>query len=413
MHHQRELCAQQEASLEGAPASLSRIFQIWSDEVKECGACALWALAGNHPEQQRAIAERIGTSQIIDMLLIKSDTLHLIGCQAVAAWGWKSSSSQSRLSRDNTIPPLIRLLRLERSTRKVVMATLDALNNMCIGVAHINNKQTQLLIAEEGAIELLLNRVWRTSRDETMQVCLLHYLACLVSGCQENEEKLNDLDGFGFEIILEILNSANLSVKFQAASALAVFAFNRLQQQQRISRLGGLNLTTFEDLFRCNDPGHVTGAAFQLVVLARVVTSLPLVEASARGVILLVNALDDVRDEVVVMAADYLASLAHTRAGVPDAIVTCEAVPKLLEKLNSSDKLLRQSAAQALGYLSFNRTASRELMAACRATEGVHSNLTVNLGEDGRISDEFVAEFKRQATIGLPIANNKKRISRP
>jgi len=34
----------------------------------------------------------------------------------------------------------------------------------------VNNKQAQLLFAEEGAIELLTNRVWQTSRDETMQV---------------------------------------------------------------------------------------------------------------------------------------------------------------------------------------------------------------------------------------------------
>ena len=39
-----------------------------------------------------------------------------------------------------------------------------------VGVAHLNNKKSQEAIAEEGAIELLLDRIWLTTRDESMQV---------------------------------------------------------------------------------------------------------------------------------------------------------------------------------------------------------------------------------------------------
>ena len=42
-------------------------------------------------------------------------------------------------------------------------------------------------------------------------------------------------------------------------------------------------------------------------------------------------------------------------------------------------------------------------MSACRGTKGVYESLQNNLGEDGKISEEFLAEFKRQATVGLPI----------
>ena len=42
-------------------------------------------------------------------------------------------------------------------------------------------------------------------------------------------------------------------------------------------------------------------------------------------------------------------------------------------------------------------------MSACRAEIGVYESLLDNLGEDGKISDEFLAEFKRQTTVGLPI----------
>ena len=42
-----------------------------------------------------------------------------------------------------------------------------------LGVANLNNKQCQELLADEGAIELLLNRIWTTSHDELMQVLSL------------------------------------------------------------------------------------------------------------------------------------------------------------------------------------------------------------------------------------------------
>lgn len=56
------------------------------------------------------------------------------------------------------------------------------------------------------------------------------------------------------------------------------------------------------------------------------------------------------------------------------------------------------------GYLSFNRVASRELISACRSTAGLYEAFTDNNGEDGKISSEFIAEYRRQCAVGLPIA---------
>ena len=47
--------------------------------VKEQGACALWAIAGHTKPQQRDIAEKVGVTQIIDMLLLKSEQLQYVG----------------------------------------------------------------------------------------------------------------------------------------------------------------------------------------------------------------------------------------------------------------------------------------------------------------------------------------------
>ena len=55
------------------------IVQVWSIEVKEQGACSLWSLSGDTKRQQRDIANRIGLSQLVDMLLINSEKLQYVG----------------------------------------------------------------------------------------------------------------------------------------------------------------------------------------------------------------------------------------------------------------------------------------------------------------------------------------------
>ena len=53
--------------------------QMFSMEVKEQAACALWALAGQTKTQQKYIAERIGIQQLIEILLRDSEKLQYVG----------------------------------------------------------------------------------------------------------------------------------------------------------------------------------------------------------------------------------------------------------------------------------------------------------------------------------------------
>ena len=53
--------------------------QVWSMEVKEQTACAVWALAGSIKTQQKYIAERITIPHLIDMLLLASEKLQYVG----------------------------------------------------------------------------------------------------------------------------------------------------------------------------------------------------------------------------------------------------------------------------------------------------------------------------------------------
>lgn len=140
----------------------------------------------------------------------------------------------------------------------------------------------------------------------------------------------------------------------------------------------------------------------QIVVLARVIVDCDQVSLTAQGVTLLVKKLGSDDDNVIVLASSLLSSLAHTRAGIPDAMVTTGAIDELVARLSSDNEQVRSSVAVALGYLTFNRTAARLLLSACRNTPGLHKKLMDNIGKDAKINAEFIEDFKRAKTIGLP-----------
>ncbi len=52
---------------------------MFSMEVKEQAACALWSLAGQTKMQQKYIADRIGIPMLIEILLRDSEKLQYVG----------------------------------------------------------------------------------------------------------------------------------------------------------------------------------------------------------------------------------------------------------------------------------------------------------------------------------------------
>ena len=75
----------------------------------------------------------------------------------------------------------------------------------------------------------------------------------------------------------------------------------------------------------------------QVVVLARVIVDQDQVSLTARGITLLVDKLRSGEDKVLVLACSLLSSLAHTRAGIPDAMITSGAIDLLIIHLNSAN----------------------------------------------------------------------------
>ncbi|XP_015214679.2 ankyrin and armadillo repeat-containing protein isoform X2 [Lepisosteus oculatus] len=379
---------------------LLRLLKVFQLEVREQGAVSIWALAGQTLKQQKMIADLIGYHFILDLLYSSSDKMQFVGCQAVIALSRDSRAHQNGICDENGVSPLVRLLRNPRTTECTLLSVIQALGTMCIGVAHTNNPYSQKTIAEEKAIPIL-TELLKQHRSLQVKVRVAQTLACVVLGNTELQTALWNEGTFTYSIVLEMLHSQD-QICLEAGYALSLFAFNNTVQQFMILQKGGIEMAIYEPFLQSEDEFERAKAAFQIVILAKVITGIDQVTLSARGIGLLVQVLQSQNSRAVILTAQLLASLAHTRAGIPDAIVTMGAINHLCTHLYSNEEEVRIGCAIALGYLTFNRPAHRILLVECRNTPGLYDLLIEHLSKDAKISQVFTAEFERQKLVGLP-----------
>uniref|UniRef100_A0A4W4HLS7 Ankyrin and armadillo repeat containing n=1 Tax=Electrophorus electricus TaxID=8005 RepID=A0A4W4HLS7_ELEEL len=392
----------QECFLEKSAARhLLRLLKVFQQEVREPGATALWALAGSTLKQQKKMAKLIGYHFILDMLLSTSDKMQYVGCQAVIALSHYSHRHQSNLCRENGVPPLVRLLRGARTTERTLLSVIRALGTLCIGVAHTNNTNSQMVIYEEKAIPTLLELL-QSHKSAQVKVQVSHTLACILMGNQELQRAFQEHENFSYDSIVKLLQDQDQNIRLEAGHALALFAYNNATQQTALKQRGGLPFQGFQPFLNSANEMEQAKVSFQIVVLAKVITDSDQVTLTASGITTLVKLLESEKPDIVVLTAQLLASLSHTRAGVPHAIVTMGAIEHLCAHLCSEDEEVRSACASALGYLTYNRHAHRLLLVECRNNPVTYKLLMDHLAEDAKICRRFVSEFKRQRSMGLP-----------
>ena len=83
------------------------------------GASALWALAGVTRHQQQRIASMIGINILVDMLMLKSETLQFIAGTAIIALTTENIENQNKIVTGGGVQALVRLLRSAKTSEKV------------------------------------------------------------------------------------------------------------------------------------------------------------------------------------------------------------------------------------------------------------------------------------------------------
>ncbi|KAM3916003.1 ankyrin and armadillo repeat-containing protein [Leptodactylus fuscus] len=384
-----------------AAKHISKLLKVFKLEVREQGSITLWVLAGQTWKQQKAMSKQIGINLIIDMLLSPSDKMQYVGAQAVIALCKDSKQHQDELCEGNGIGSLVRLLRSSRTAETTLLNIIKALGTMCIGIALINNPVTQAKIVEEQALTTLIHLL-KTKSSLRIKVEVACTLACIVLGNSAVQCHLYKNDEFRFADVIDLLYSSDKDICLKAGYALALFAYNNTMQQFYILDNGGIGISVFDFFLQSEIEADRALSAFQIVVLARVIVDIDQVTLSSRGVTILSDLLYSNNPATIVLAGELLASLAHTRAGIPEAISTLGTVERLCDQLNSEIEEVRVACANALGYLTFNNYAYRHVLLKCRNQPVLYNLLKQNLSKDAKISEDFTEEFKIQRQIGLP-----------
>ncbi|XP_060580052.1 ankyrin and armadillo repeat-containing protein-like [Ruditapes philippinarum] len=188
-------------------------------------------------------------------------------------------------------------------------------------------------------------------------------LFLFLDGNQEILEEINGTIDFSYVRILKMMYAQHDVVRLLAGSALAAFAYNNISQQKEIAEQGGVRFNCFIPFLQSSDEFYRCNAAFQVVVLSKIIPDEEQALSSATGIKLLVDLLQDSQsDQILALASDCIARLAHTRAGVPAAIIAINAIEFLTKLLLHQAEQVRGCAAIALGYLSYTHTAERQLL---------------------------------------------------
>ncbi|XP_036029052.1 ankyrin and armadillo repeat-containing protein [Onychomys torridus] len=383
---------------------LLKAFQI---DVKEQGAIALWALAGQTLKQQKYMAEQIGYNFIINMLLSPSAKMQYVGGEAVIALSKDSRIHQNQICEGNGIAPLVRLLRINKIAEGTLLSVIRAVGSICIGVAHTSNPMSQRFVVEENAFPVLI-QLLRSHPSTNIKVEVAFSLACIVLGNDLLQKELQEKEGFAYSDVLYLLYSKEKDICLRAGYALTLFAFNNRFQQYLILENGMLTLSIFEPFLQSKVETEKAMAAFQIIVLAKVIIDVDHITLSARGVTILVDSLYSVHIPTIVLTGNLIASLAHSRAGIPAAFLTLGTVQRLCYHLYSRREEVRTACSCALGYLTYNAHAFRILLTECRNKPNQFLRIMTNISRDAKINPAFLKEFQMQQHVGLPSLSLEK-----
>lgn len=221
----------------------------------------------------------------------KSERLQYVGAKCMQSLALENAHYQGVILKESGAEQLIRLLKQERSSDRVILATVQAMAALCIDIAHVNNEIAQNELCERGALRLLLDLMDRQlaispSKNEIHRCILIetaYALACLILNREKDEmvdQRIN------MRSIVELVDTENLvrnresslgdirivilafikDLRLQAGLAISVFAYNNNERQYEMKKAGGISFESYREFFEnpTVDPIRLSKACFQV-----------------------------------------------------------------------------------------------------------------------------------------------------
>ncbi|XP_041376737.1 ankyrin and armadillo repeat-containing protein-like [Gigantopelta aegis] len=370
-----------------------------AEKLQENTALALWALAGDDLEEQREMANGIGVGMLIEFLNTVSENLHFIASEALGVLAQGPVNQQTQISQANGIHPLVRQLKSNKDY--IGLSVIRTLRYLCVAVGNVPHHKNQMTISSSQGVKYLVALMVH-SANEMIRVEAAVTLGHVSMGNKVILNEIHRYPDFSCVRILRMMYSQDNTVRLLAGSALAAFAYNNVMQQKEIAEQGGVRFASFIPFLMSDDEYFRCEAAYQIVILARIIPDEEQAKSSAAGIKLIVDLLENsTSDTILMLACDCIARLAHTRAGVPAAILAINAVDHLCRLLLSKAEQVRGCAAIALGYLSYNHRGERELLNKCRSDPYLMQEIKY-FTKHHKLSPAFIEGWLHYKRVGLP-----------
>ena len=397
-----ENCEESQRELRGNStciALLKRMLMMREPEVKVSGGCALWAIAGSLISNKRLLAAHMGLEVLVDMLIIHNEKLDFVCSEALASLATELGDNQDRIATVGGVKPLVEVLTTPTSQR-VSLSVIHTLAALTVKPALVPNPNLQKAITNAKGIKVLASII-SSDAPELIRVEAACTLAKLILSNPENDRFLTKHTNFSFLSIFKFFTSSDLTVRLLAGYCLAIMTFNNSAKLGAVRTHGSLNIANFLPFLQSEDEFHRVHAAFQIVVLSKLLTGIRDTEAAVQGIKLLVELCSSDIEQSKVLSAEFLASLAHSRGGIPNTIIMAGALDPLMQNLQSGNGPVMESSCVALGYLTFNPIASRMMIGSFRDNPEQYDIFKDYL-KTIVVSKKFLTDWENAELAGLP-----------
>ena len=380
--------------------SLTRLLRMRDTKVKVCAGCALWAIAGPLLSNRQLVAMEIGIDLLVDMLGIHSEQLCFVCAQALTALASELGENQAKVAAMGGVRMLVEALTTPTSQR-VHVAVMRTLAAIVTRPALTPSPALQEAVAVSRGLAKLAAMATAGVSDAVVQVEATCTLAKMVLNNPANEGYLKVNTKFSFMQVFRFFESQDPMVRLMAGYCLAVLVFNNPAQLGHMRARGTLDIAIFNFFLHSDNEFFQAHAAFQVVVLTKLLCGVKPVEIQVYGIKLLVKLCSSHLEHIKVLTAELLATLARCRGGIPDTLVMAGAIDPIIVNLQSASKPVVEGACIALGYLTFNSTALRILTSTFRDHPELYAIFKARI-KSIVVSEKFTQTWSNTELSGIP-----------
>ena len=379
---------------------LKRLLKMRDPTVKVCGGCALWAIAGELISNKRFIAAHIGLALLVDMLTVNNERLNYVCSEALGALASELGDYQIQILRVGGVKPLLDVLSYPAS-QKVCLSVIHTLAALCMKPALVPNVDMQRRVGSARGVTILAAIVSSKQAPDIVSVEAACALAKLVLNNSDNDAILARHKEFNYLTVYKFLTSPDSSVRLLSGYCLSVMAFNNPGKLEKLKAIGTLHVSNFLPFLESSEEFHQVHAAFQVVVLAKLLSGIRSVDIAVKGLRRLVDLLNSEVESIKVQSAEFVASLAHSGDGIPNTLVMAGVLENLMTNLTTGTGPVIESCSVALGYFTFNPLASRLITGLFRDTPELYNTFKKHFGTIV-VSQKFLSNWGYIENIGLP-----------